>query len=214
MLVYPDVRNRFRSYPGALVLLLVLLSSACIPNRTSLDTELKTVDLTMTKESRDAVPKINPNRFPRFRQHSEGSKSPNIIERKQHAGIMTPEAKFSGQMDGVQNELKGSLRKVILEGYTLKDEIEREYRLYRRRRTFEITSQDLARTWRLKASAWAGDAEGILEKIDFVAKEQFRVYHRPSMSREEGDETWGTIDNWLDDKLDFLGRFDKSLAAK
>jgi len=197
MLVYPYVSNRFRSYPGALVLLLFLLSSACI-----------------SAESQNAVQRINADRPPRVGPHLEGSKSPNILGRKQHAGIMTPEAKLSGQTDGVQSEPKESLRKVILEGYTLRGEIEREYRLYRRRRMFEITSQDLTRTWRLKASAWAGDAEGILEKIDFAAKEQFRAYHRPPMTRKEGDETWGTIDNWLDDKLDFLGRFDERLGTK
>ncbi len=210
MFVYPYMSSRFRSYPGALVLLLVLLSSACSPIPPPLDTESKKVDLT----SHNAVPRINAHHPPRVGQHLEGSKSLNRLGRKQHAGITTPEAKLSGHTDGVQSGLKGSLRKAILEGYMLKGEIEKEYRLYQSRGTFEIMSQDLTRTWRLKASVWAGEAEGILDKLNVVAKEQFRVYHRPSMSREEGDETWGTIDNWLDDKLDFLGRFDKSLAAK
>ena len=108
---------------------------------------------------------------------------------------------------GVQGELKGSLRKVILEGYILKARIEREYRLHRREKTFEANSQDFITTWSLEVTSWAGIAEEILQKIDAVAKEQFRAYHGLPLSRGEGDEKWGNIDWWLKGKLDFLSRF-------
>ena len=208
------IRNRFVSYPSALLLLLILVSTACVLHRVPLGSESEPVGLGKTKESRSPGPTITPDRSPRSGQYSRGLKSPHITGNKKSVVTLPPEPKLSGQTDGVQSELKGSLREVILKGYALKGEIEREYRLYRGRKFFEITSQDLTRTWRLKASAWAGDAEGILEKIDFVTKEQFRAYHRAPMPREEGDETWGTIDNWLNDKLDFLGRFDEGLGTK
>ena len=214
MLVYPYVRNRFLPYPSAFLLLLLLLSSACGYTRGLFDnTQSKNMDVGKAKESRNAASKINANP-PRFGQHSEGSQRPNMLGSKQNAGIMTPETKLSGQTDGVQSELKGSLKKVILDDYTLREGIEREYRLYRSQRNFEVNSQDLTRTWSLKAASWAGNAEEVLQEIDFVAKEQFRVYHGPTVPRGGGDEKWGNIDNWLNDKLDFLGRFYEKLGQR
>ena len=214
MLVYPYVRNRFLSYPSAFLLLLILLSSACGYTRGLFDnTPSKNMDVGKAKESRNAASKRNANPPP-LGQHSESSQRPNMLGSKQNVGVMIPEAKLSGQTDGVQSELKGSLRKVILEGYTLREGIEREYRLFRSQRTFEVNSQDLTRTWSLQAASWAGNAEEVLQEIDFVAKEQFRVYHGPTVPRGGGDEKWGNIDNWLNDKLDFLGRFYEKLGQR
>jgi hypothetical protein len=302
MLVYPDVRNRVLSNKSALLLLLMLLNSACTSDRSPLDTQSRTVYMGETKESQNAVSKIKSakctepppssysesvrlrldaalklsrlpasdaaklagefskniksyfktsqegedlkairfyicqisnnrnfsndvtekligrtieayaNRSPRLRQHSAGSNSPNLIGNKSNVAIMTPADKVSGQADGVRNELKGSLSKVVLEGYTLKADIEREYRLHRREETFEANSKGLTKTWSLKVTSWAGKAEDILQKIDPVAKGEFRAYHGLPLSRAGGDEKWGNIDYWLNGKLDFLSRFSERIG--
>lgn len=196
------------------MLLLILVSSACALHRVPLGSESEPVDPAKTKESRNPGPTITPDRSSRSGQYSRGPKSPPIAGKKKPVVTLPPEAKLSGQTDGVPSELKGSLIKIILEGYRLRDGIEREYRQYKKEKTFEVHSQELARTWSLRAAAWAGNAEGTIQKIDFVAKEQFRVYHRPPASREGGDEKWGNIDNWLNDKLDFLGRLHERLERR
>ena len=48
------------------------------------------------------------------------------------------ESAISGDL---QNELRELLRKKILEGYTLKENIERDYRQHRHDKTFEANSQ-------------------------------------------------------------------------
>ena len=58
MPVYPKVRYRFLANKSVILLLLVLLSSACSPARGPLDTQSRTVDMGETKESPNAVSKI------------------------------------------------------------------------------------------------------------------------------------------------------------
>lgn len=112
------------------------------------------------------------------------------------------------------SELKGSLKQIILEGYILKDDIEKEYRSYRGEKTFEVHARNLTRGWSLKVAKWAGNAEDVLQEIDVVAQEQFKVYRGPTLPRGRGDEKWGTIDNWLNDKLHFLERFYDNLGIR
>ena len=208
----PNLQNRFRSSQSALLLLLIIsLCSSCTPNRGPLDTQSTGRDVGETKENRDAVAKINPDRSPPFRQQSEGSKRPKISGSKDNVAMASPDKLFT---EGAQSELKGSLKKAILEGYILKVGIEREYRLNKREDSFEGNVQALTRTWSFKAVSWAEHTEDLLKKIDSAAKEQFRVYHGPLVSRGVGDEKWGNIDNWLNDKLDFLGRFYERLGTK
>ena len=185
MLMCPTARNPFRSFSRAFLLLLILVGSACVTQRVPPDTESGTIDLAMTKERRTAAPQFNPVR----------STSAN-------------------QDVSCQNELKESLIRLILEGYRLRDGIEKEYRLYKANTTFNPLSQHLPKTWRLKAAAWAGNAEDVLSKIDFVATEKFRVYQGTTVARREGDEQWGNIDNWLNNKLEFLGTFYEKLGTR
>ena len=89
MLICPTVRNPFRSYSRAFLLLLILLGSACVTQRVPSDTESGTVDFAKTEECRNAAPQLNPIR----------STSSVPDER-------------------CQNELKGSVINRILEGYS------------------------------------------------------------------------------------------------
>ncbi|HSL04372.1 MAG TPA: hypothetical protein VK901_12660 [Nitrospiraceae bacterium] len=180
MIVYPHLRREFLSYPSALLILLVLLSSACGHKRGPLD-NTPSMDVGNAKESRTAVSNLNVNRSIRY---------------------------------GKQSELKGSLKQIILEGYTLKVGIEKEYRSYRGEKNFEVHAQDLTRGWSLKVAKWAENAGDVLQEIDFVAKQQFQGYHGPIVQRGAGDEKWGTIDNWLSDKLAFLERLHDNFGTR
>ena len=185
MLICPTVRNPFRSYFRAFLLLLILVGSACVTQRVPSNTESGTVDPAKTKERRNAASQLNPI----------GSTS-------------------SVQDVSCQNELKESLIKRILEGYRLRDGMEKEHRLFKGKTTFNPLAQNLTRTWRFKAAAWAGNAEDVLSKIDLVATEQFRAYRGTTVSGGEGDEQWVNLDNWLNNKLDFLGRFYDKLGTR
>ena len=88
MLICPTVRNPFRSYSRAFLLLLLLLGSACVTQRVPPDTESGTVDFAKTKECRNAAPQLNPIR-----------------------------STSSVQDERCQNELKESFINRILEGY-------------------------------------------------------------------------------------------------
>lgn len=132
MLVDFYVRSASLSCPSALLIILILLSSACGPVRDLIDnTQSKNMEVGKAKESPNAASKRDADQPPRFGPHS------NMLGGKQNVGVITPEAKLSGQSNGVQSELKGSLKQIILEGYTLKDGIEKEYRSYRGEKTFE-----------------------------------------------------------------------------
>jgi hypothetical protein len=88
MLICHTMRNAFRSYSRAFLLLLILVDSACVTQRVPPDTESSTTDLAKTKECRNAAPQLNPNR-----------------------------STSSVQDVRCQNELKESLINRILEGY-------------------------------------------------------------------------------------------------
>jgi hypothetical protein len=211
MLVDPDVRNRFLSCPSALLIIPMLLSSACGPLQGVFDnSQSKNMEVGQAKESQNGASKPDANRSLRVGQHS------TMLESKQNAGVgtITAEAKLSGQGNGMQSVLKGSLKQIILEGYTLKDGIEKEYRSYRGEKTFEVHARNLTRGWSIKVAQWAGNAEDVLQEIDSVARDQFKIYRGPTVPRGEGDEKWGTIDNWLNNKLDFLKRFHDNLGKR
>lgn len=90
MLICHTVRNAFRSYSRAFLLLLILADSACVTQWVPPDTESSTVELAKTKECRNAAPQINPIR-----------------------------STSSVQDERCQNELKESLINRILEGYRI-----------------------------------------------------------------------------------------------
>jgi hypothetical protein len=209
MLVDSYVRSGSLSCPSALLIILILLSSACGPVRDLIDnTQSKNMEVGKAKESPNAASKRDADQSPRFGQHS------NMLGRKQNVGVINPEAKLSRQANEMQSEHKGSLKQIILEGYRLKDGIEKEYRSYRGEKTFEVHARNLTKGWSLKVAKWAEDAEDVLQEIDFVAQEQFKVYRGPTLPRGRGDEKWGTIDNWLNDKLHFLERFYDNLGIR
>ena len=200
------VRSHFFAFPSALLVVLTLLSSACGPLLGVFnDSQSKNIEVGV-KEGRNGASKLDADHSPGFGQHS------NMLGSKHHAAVNTPEAKLSEQGNGMQRELKGSLKRIILEGHRLKDSIEKEYRSYTGERTFEVRARNLTREWSLKVAQWAGNAEDVLQEIDSVAPTQFKVYRGPIVPRGGGEEKWGTIDNWLNEKLDFLERFYDNLG--
>ena len=203
------VRSHFLSLPSALLIVLIWLSSACGPLQGVFDdSQSKNIEVGKAKEGRNGASKLDADRSPGFGQHY------NMLGSKHHAAVNTPEAKLSEQDNGMQRELKGSLKRIILEGHRLKDSIEKEYRSYRGERTFEVRARNLTREWSLKVAKWAGNAEDVLQEIDSVAPTQFKVYRGPIVPRGGGEEKWGTIDNWLNEKLHFLERFYENLGEK
>ena len=67
--------------------------------------------------------------------------------------------------------------------------------------------------WAAQADSWATSVEGLLQRIDPIAKGQFKSYRGLPLVRVGENEKWDQIDHWLNDKLDFLNRVSEKLGS-
>ncbi|MDL1888126.1 hypothetical protein FBQ96_00840 [Nitrospirales bacterium NOB] len=107
----------------------------------------------------------------------------------------------------VSNDTRNSLRKLIADGYALKEGIEREYYMHRREKTFEANQDRLIGEWNQRAGIWHDEATRNLQMIDPIARARFSNYQGLPYFRIGENVKWSNLNNWLNHKLDFLNQY-------
>lgn len=98
------------------------------------------------------------------------------------------------------------IRQVVMEGYALKKDIEREYRSQRQQKTFEANEGTLIKDWEKQFGDWKVKARNALHSIDPLLVERFNTVRAGIGSTPNENSHWDVLDRNFNAKIDFLNR--------
>lgn len=100
-----------------------------------------------------------------------------------------------------------AIRKLIEEGYSLRSEIERDYRLNHRQPDYSSKEEGLVQEWKGKIQDWAKKAMYTLQDIDPLLVSRFNnVQASPTMIMGESYK-WNSLNNFLNARIEFLHQY-------
>lgn len=138
----------------------------------------------------------------RFYNRTNPTADQAIRFHKENPFPATPRSERKGN-----NPQIASIRKLIGEGYALKDDIEREYRFHHQQPNYSENEESLLKGWNSKADAWKKTVLSTLQGIDPILVGRFNnVQSSPFVLLGESIK-WNALNNYLNARIDFLNQY-------